>query len=428
MNNMGRTNTKKIVKILASTMFIVGCSKKSEEVQPSAAAAKGLYVASGQCYSGSGITTYGVAQASAVITRWNISTGASEGIYSDLRTGANVFPGTLPQAMIDRDDHILLLTENATISGDRTIVKIDKSDPTTYTKYASDATAFTMTATHITRAMSLDADGTMHFSKSLMTERLSSLGVRLTKAGANPWVNPLAATGNCFGAAAAQIQDIAHMAPYTNTNQGKLIYIHAGATAATNIIGVVQRTGMTSATAGDCAGATAGGASTVIHTNATGLSGPVSFVATGASLTSMVYIPTPTPALTTGVLLVSYSSSVNTAFDNTTNFNYGIVKWNITETSDTAVTVNSPVIIYRDQSVVWAPSAMAYDADTSSLYVAVGGSPGLMNQTTQNYGYNIEKFTVDLSTPSLTRVHTGYRPFIEGNETTKCISDMIIGY
>ncbi len=218
------------------------------------------------------------------------------------------------------------------------------------------------------------------------------------------------------------------MTPFTGMNQGKLIYIHSGNTAATNRIGIVQRTGLTSTTVADCAGANpAGGLAAVAHANATGLTGPITFAATGASPTSMVYIPTPAPALTAGKLIVAYSGSTNTAFDNLTNFNYGIVMWDITESSDTVATLTNPIILWRDESILWAASAMAYDSSTRSLYVAVGGAPGAVDQTLSNYGYNIEKFTLDMTTPALTRVATNNKPFIIGSGYTKCISHMVIG-
>ena len=280
-----------------------------------------------------------------------------------------------------------MLVENSASVGDRKIFRIDKSNPGTYITYANDTSALTPTVTHITRSMAMDADGTITFSKSLFGERLNSIGARIVKGGANPYINSAAATGNCFTAAATQIQQVALMTPFTNMNQGKLIYIHSGNSLVTNRIGIVQRTGLTSATATDCAGASpAGGASTAAHTNAPNLAGSVTASATGASLTSMVYIPTPAPAVTAGKLLVSYSSSTNLLFDNTTNFNIGIVMYDITETSDTVATVTNPVILWRDESIVWAPSAMAYDATTGSLYVAVGASPGAVDLTTQNFG------------------------------------------
>jgi hypothetical protein len=421
---MGRTFVKTLATLTVITVAF-GCSKKADST--SVATPKTLYVASGACYSGSGITTYTGPQSSRAVTKWSTETAINTGIFTDLNVGNNVSVNTVPQALIDKGDHVLLLTENATNFSDRKIFKINKANPGTYVVYANDPTAFTVTPTHITRSMAQDVDGTMIFSKSLFAERLNTLGVRIAKGGANPWVNAAAATGNCFTAAAAQIQQVALMTPFTNMNQGKLLFIHTGATAVTNRIGIVQRTGLTSGTAGDCAGSSpAGGASTVVHANAPNLTGPVAMPATGDSLTSMVYIPTPAPALTSGKLLVTYSGSVATAFDNNTTFNYGIVMWDITETSDTVATVANPVIIYRDESVLWAPSAMAYDASTSSLYVAVGGSPGSVNQTTQAFGYNIEKFTLDLATPSMTRVSPNNQPFITGNAYTKCISHMML--
>ncbi len=421
---MGRTFAKTLATLTVVTVAF-GCSKKADSL--SVATQKTLYVASGACYSGSGIITYTGPQSSRAVTKWSTETGINTGIFTDLNVGNNVSVDTVPQSLIDKGDHILLLTENATNFSDRKIFKVNKANPSTYVVYANDPTAFTVAPTHVTRSMAQDVDGTMIFSKSLFAERLNTLGVRIAKGGANAWISPTAATGNCFAAVGAQIQNVTVMAPFTNMNQGKVLYIHAGNTAAANRIGAVQRTGLTAGTAADCAGSNpAGGASAVAHVNAANLTGPVIFPATGASLTSMVYIPTPAPASTTGKLLVSYSGSTNTAFDNNTTFSYGIVMWDITETSDTVVTVTNPVILWRDESVVWAPSAMAYDATTSSLYVAVGGSPGLVNQTAQAFGYNIEKFTLDIATPLLTRVSPSNQPFITGNAYTKCISHMIM--
>ncbi len=423
---MGRNSKIKIITFSAFLATVMGCSKAAEN--PSVAAPpKTLYVASGLCYSGSGITTYSQTTASRAVTKWNTQSGLFSSVFTDLNVGSNVSVNTVPQFMVDKGDHVLLLTENATTVGDRKIFKIMKNSPGTYITYANDPTAFTLTPAHITRSFAQDADGSILFSKSVAAERINSLGVRIAKGGANAWVNPAAATGNCFTAAATLIPNIALMTPFTNTSQGKMIYLHAGATAVLNRIGIVQRSGLTSATAADCVTASpAGGLSTVAHTNAPDQTGPVTFLGTGDSLTSMVFIPTPAPAVTTGKLLVSYSASVNTAFDNATNFNYGVVVWDITETSDTAATITNPVILYRNELVLWAPSAMAYDATTSSLYVAVGGSPSLVNQTTQNFGYNIEKFTLDLATPKMTRVSTNNQPFIVGNAYTKCISHMMI--
>ncbi len=420
---MGR-NSLKLVTAAAVLSMIMGCSKAAENAS---VVKRNIYVASGLCYSGSGITTYSATTASRAVTKWGTSDGVFSGVFTDLNIGSNVSVNTVPQHLIDKGDSILMLTENAVTTGDRKIFKINKNNPGTYITFANDPSAFTVGATNITRSFAEDFDGNFLFSKSVATEKINSLGVRIAKGGTNPWVNPAATTGNCFTAAATLIPDIAMMTPFTNTSQGKMIYLHAGATAVLNRIGITQRTGLTSGTATDCAGSNpAGGVSTVAHLNAPNLVGPVIFSATGPSLTSMVYIITPAPAVTAGKLIVSYSGSVATAFDNQTNLNYAVVMWDVNESSDTAATVTNPVILYRNENVLWAPSAMAYDPAEGTLYVAVGGSPSQINQTTQNYGYNIEKFTLDMNTPLMTRVSANNQPFIIGNAYTKCISHMII--
>lgn len=425
---MGRTLTKKIgLTLTGLSLIMVGCAKTAEE-ETSVTAPRKLYVSAGLCGSGAGITTYTAATASRAVTKWNAADGSFDEVFTDLNVASSVSVGAVPQDIIDKGDHVLMLTENATATGDRKIWKIYKDNPGTYISYANDPTAFS----GITRSMSQGTDGSIMFSKTTAAERVNSIGARIVKGGANPWINSTGVAGNCFTAAATLIPRVEMMAPFTGTTQGKTLYIHSGNTAALNRIGAIQRTGMTTATAADCAGSSpAGGASAVAHTNGGTLIGPVSFVATGASLTDFVYIPTPAPATTTGKMLVTYSASVATSFDNATNFNYGVVMWDVTEAADTtaatAVTFTNPVIIWRDDSVVFAPSAITYDSTDNSVYVAVGADIGVVNQTTRNYGYNIEKFTLDMSTPSLTRISTNNKPFIVGNAYTKCISDISIG-
>ncbi len=427
---MGRNLTQKMVitTMTGMALILTGCPKKATDA--SVATPLTLYVSSGQCYSGSGITTYLPATASRAVTKWSTTNGASQGIFTDLNVASSVSVGAVPQALIDKGDYVLMLTENATTTGDRKIWKINKNDPNTYISYANDPLAFTAT---VMRSMTQDVDGSIIFSKTTAAERMNSIGARIVKGGVNPWINSTGIAGNCFTAAATLIPKVQSMAPFTGTSLGKTLYIHAGTTLATNRIGAIQRTGMTTATAADCAGSNgAAGVSATPHINGGTLTGPVGFLAVnGASITNFVYIPTPAPATTTGKMLVTYSAAVATAFDNNTNFNYGIVMWDVTENTDlvaaTSVTFANPTIIWRDETIVWAPSAITYDATDNSVYVAVGGDIGAVNQTTKNYGYNIEKFTLDLATPKLTRVAPSNQPFIKGNAYTKCISDLTLG-
>jgi hypothetical protein len=425
---MWRTLTKNIgVTLTGLSLMIVGCAKKVGD-ETSIATPKKLYISSGLCYSGDGITTYTAATASRSVTKWSAGDGSFDEVFTDLNVASSVSVGSVPQDLIDKGAYVLMLTENATAVGDRKIWKIYKDNPGTYISYANDPTAFSS----ITRSMSQGTDGSIIFSKTTAAEKINSIGARINKGGSFPWVNSAGVAGDCFTAPATLIPKVEVMTPFTGTTQGKTIYIHAGATAALNRLGAIQRTGMTTATAADCAGSNpAGGASSVVHANAGALLGPVTFLGTGASLTSFVYIPTPAPATTTGKLLVTYSASVAAALDNNTNFNHGIVMWDVTETADTtaatSVTFTNPLIIWRDESIVFSPSAIAYDSTDNSIYVASGGDIGAADQTAKNYGYNIEKFTFDLSTPKLTRVSKNNKPFIIGNAYTKCISDISVG-
>jgi hypothetical protein len=423
-----KNNLKFLAALGVLTLGAFSCQKKADDV----VAPKKLYVASGQCYSGSGITTYTAATgASRVVTTWDADTGASNGVFTDLNYATNISTGTVPQKLIDNGDSVLMLTENGTTFGDRKVWKVLKSNPNAqYGVFVNEPNAFASGAANITRSFGVDVDGTVLMSRSVAIEKLTSVGARIVKGANNPWINPAIATGTCFTAAATQIQAMQLMSPFSPANQGKVVYIHSGTTAATNRIGIVQRTGLVSGDGTACAGSNpVGGLSTVPHQNAPNLpAGGTAFVAPGPSVTSMVYIPTPAPATTTAKLITSYSAALNTQNSNSTvlGLNFAIVMWDITETSDTAATVANPVILYKDESIIWGISAMAYNSSDGSLFVAVGGAPSNMDQTANVYGYNIEKFALNINTPSLTRVSPNNQPFITGNTNTKCISDMML--
>jgi hypothetical protein len=130
-------------------------------------------------------------------------------------------------------------------------------------------------------------------------------------------------------------------------------------------------------------------------------------------------------------LIVSYANS-QTSNNNAGvyNLNHGIVAWDVSETSASAATLTNPVVIYDNTTHIFGISAMAYDSETKSLYVATAGDPGAINQTTNGYGYNVQKFTLDLSKttgPELSLVMPNNLPFIRGGANTKCISAMALG-
>ncbi len=206
---MGRTMTKKLsITLTGLSLILTACPKAADE-ETSTATPKKLYISSGACYSGSGITGYSATTASRTVTKWNTTNGSFDEVFTDLNVASSVSVGAVPQALIDKGDHVLMLTDNSVAigAGDRKIWKIFKNDPGTYISYANDPTAFTAAATHITRSMSEDTDGSIIFSKSLMAEKVNSIGARIAKAG-NPWINPLATTGACFNGAGALIRKV----------------------------------------------------------------------------------------------------------------------------------------------------------------------------------------------------------------------------
>lgn len=409
-----------LFKLICIGLAFLSCAKKEDESLSNSllAGTKVLYFASGQCNSGTGITTFSSTTASKMVSRVNLTTADVSQVldFSAQYQGGFFAPETTPQSLVDSGSSLFLLTENSVNMGERKILTIPKSSPYNTSVYSNDALALTQVAAHITRTLSKDVDGALLFSKSVAIEKIGTSSLRIPM-GTNPWVSSPAgscATSNTY-ISSAQV-----MPPYTGTSTGKIIFAHQGNSAALNRLAIISNDGY--ATAGNCLNGYQ--ISTTTHTNAPGITGSLTFAAAGVSPTSMVYVPTPT-GTSTGKLIVSYSASVNTELTNATNLNYAIVMWTVNETSSSVATLTSPVVLYRDSSVIFGASAMAYEPESSTLYVAAASQSGTANLTTAGYGYKIEKFALDLNTPSLTRV--GTTPFVNRSSATKCISSMIIG-
>ena len=426
---MGRKLMYKIAFFIATMALIISCSKTTTTTD-TVAAGKNLYFATGQCNSGSGITTLSTTMSSRMIAKVNISSKVTSVVF-DLAgeyQGGFFAPETGAQSIVDNGSSLLLLTENATNMGDRKIFSVPKSTPFNTLIYASDVLALTQTASNITRAMTKDLDGTLLFSKTVSIEKIGTNTLRIPS-GANSYVsNPVGTGAGAFicGTSTTFMSNIVSMPPYTGSSSGKIIYSHQGATTATNRIGIINKDGYS--VIGDCyAGVQI---STLALTNDTTLTGFVAFDATGsANPTSMVYIPdSVTP--TQGKLLVSYSASLAANLNNNTTFNYGIVMYNVTETSATAATISGGTVLFRDASIGFGISAMTYDSANQTLYVATASQTGVADQTIAAYGYKIEKFTLDLTAtlvPKLTLVRVNNKPFLDRNSFTKCITSMVVG-
>lgn len=417
---MGKTNffrKRVLISQALSLLFLFSsCVKKDDE---SSLSQKVLYIASGQCNSGQGITTYSTVTSSRVISKVDLSTGAFSA-FMDLSSsyvGGDFAPQTAAAALVDSGDYVYALLENPTITSERKILRIPKSSPYNATSYSNDPLAFTSTATNITRDLVVDTDGTMLFSKSVAIEKIGTNVLRVPM-GANPWVN---APGSTCATSNRLITTLKLMPTYTGATAGKIIYAHQGASAALNRLGIISSNGY--ATTADCLGGVQ--ISSTAHTNATGVTGPLTFGTGGVSPTAMVYIPN--SGSSGGKLVVSYSASVATDVNNNTNLVFAIVMWTVSETGLSTASLSSPVVLYNDWTNIYGVSAMAYDSETGYLYVATPSQPGIANVTTAGYGYKIEKFVLDLTTPSLTLIRPNNKPFLDRNSSTKCISGMAIG-
>lgn len=423
---MERNNAYRLLSLALLTAVSVSCQKASDETPvaaPSVVATvpKQVYVSSGICNSGSGVTTYVVASASKMITKWNADTGVYNGLFLDFNSGSFI-TGSAPQNIIDDGANMFVLVENG-VAANKAIIKVPKSDPNNYSTYYANAT----TLSAVLRGFAKDTDGSLILGKTSAIEKITPAQGRAT-IGANPWIN--APLGNCATSTTA-MSAVAIMNPLTSAGytSGKVIFAHGGGAAATNRIAIVRDSGFVGAT--DCLA----GAQTNIVGHIMASNRPtktMAFNAVGPTPTSIVYIPMPTPTATaTGRILVTYSNNqTSNSAAGTYNLNHGIVAWDVLEDNLGAVTLsNAPVVLWDDMSVVYGASAITYDSASSSVYVGVGGEPGVAAATyaTNVVGYNVEKFTYSLSANTLTRVTISNRPFIHGDATTKCISGIAIG-
>lgn len=441
---MGRN--LKLALTAATVVAFTGCQQPSDD--EASIAPKNLYISSGLCTSGPGVTTYTAATASRAITKWS-TTQASTQVSTVIDwNAASGFANSLPQQVIldNINNKLLILAENATTMTERKIYSVNKDDTAIYnTVVPNTASAPAAAATNIVRNILIDQDGYMTVNRTVAIEKFSPIGAVIpAPTDATAYINPAAATAPCTQAAISSIgtvtpagtyngiSAIASLAPAFGRATGKTLFATMGSAAANNRLSAASFAGLTSTTVAHCNGGVA--ITSVVHNLATNLCPDggctATFDANGVSPTAMIFVQTPAPASTVGKLIVTYAPSNNAAgtANNTVNLNHGIVMWDVSEDTDTAVTFNNPIVLYNNDQVIVGPSALAYDATTSSLYVAVGPAVRNLNQAAGNQGYNVEKFTLNVNAATVERVHDGtFKPFITGNSSTKCISSMTIG-
>jgi hypothetical protein len=420
---MGR-NSSKITAVMAGVAFaLTGCTNNSAD-EASTALTKKLYIASGQCNSGPGVTSFGTQNSSRRVSKLNLATKELS-VLLDLTepyVGGTFGIDTGAQALVNDGSNILMLTENAVAMSDRKIYSIPKASPFNTEIYSQDPLALTQTNTHITRALVKDVDGALLFSKSLGIEKIGINTLRIPQ-GANSWVN--APAGTC-AASATFMSAMSVLPPFTGSSSGKIVFAHAGATAASNRLGIINADGYS--VAANCLNGYQ--ISSTLHTYAANVTGPaIAFsAAAGSAPTAAVFIKTADAPGVIGKLVVAYSAAVNTETSNNTNLNYALVAWDVTETSATVASLSAPVVLSRQLDAVFGISALAYDETSKVLYVATASQTGVMNQTTAGYGYKIEKFLYDpLTANEATLVRENNQPFMERTSGTKCITSMVLG-
>lgn len=357
------------LKFTALIMMIVtlslSCAKKPEEETTSD---KSLYVASGTCLSGTGNT---VPTASNIVYKVNLSNGTTGEIVADYNAvGNGVQSGDTPVGLSDIDDNgFYIMLENTNGSG-RRLEKVAKTTDHSRNTFLN----YNYTST-VGRTFARASDGSLIIAKTSMIEKYSNTGARQTATG-NSWLNTALAaftSSSCAGSPYA-------ISSVVVSPTGRPIYTNYSATAK---ISSFKATGF--AATSDCTSSLATSLST-------------------AWPTSSVYLPAHNQ------ILVTYAG-VNTAANN-----YVAVY----DYNDSTGVISNEGVAFKDPTILYGPSAITYDADTETVYVSTSNS-----NTTPITNYNIEKFTYDYSTRTLTRV--GSAPFATGWAGSKCISAMFVG-
>lgn len=405
------------ILLFLNIVLMTSCSKKEEESSTVKGASK-IYVTTGSCNSGVGITTY-TTTATRTLEEYNIETASHVATLLDYNSPGTFVTATHPRSVVDNGSSLFVLNENATTTAERKVILVPKSSPLSFASHYANPTVLNGAVTRLFK----DDDGSLLISKSTAIEKINAIPVRLP-AGTNPWVSTPG--GDC-ATSTTSISAVLALPKYSGASAGKVVYLHQGASAALNRIGMISHSGYFSAS--DCLSGVE--ISSVTHTKAENLTQEtVSFHPNGTSPTSMVFIPFAN-GTKIGKILVSYSNGqTSNNLTGTYTLNHGLVMWDVDETGADAATLSNPVVVFDDNTIVFGVSAMAYDPLTGYLYVATAGEPGVVNQTTNAYGYNIEKFSVAIDSngsPTVTRVSNAGKPFIKGGAHTKCISGLSLG-
>jgi hypothetical protein len=402
---MGRKTLTKITA-LTTLSILIGCSKAAEST--SVATEKYLYIATGLCNSGQGFTAPTVANVGKTLSRLNLTSNNYEVVkdYADLSEEVS---GTYVNGMVDGGDgYIYAAIENATATGSRRVDKIKKQAYGTATPWYRNSTVLSSTPKGIAKA----ADGGILLGLTTLVERFDSTPTRKMATAAQSWGQTFAgtcATNNTL------ITDLIALPAMTGASYGKFLYAHQA--VGQQDIGIYSMNGNTAAA--DCLANQAG--ASALTNAATANLGWNSTLSANASPTSVVYIATPTGS-TTGKLLVSYSTNAVNSIA-ASGLNNALVMYDINEPTTTTATISNGQVLYHDAQYFYGVSSMAYDASSGILYVASSNS-----LATAPVGYNIEKFSIDLTTPGATRLtNPDLSSYQSSNSFNNCVTGMFVG-
>ena len=368
--------------IFLGFICLCSCAEEEEElIKKSTETPRYLYVSSGACYSGNGITTFTNLTSSNQFYRLNLASGQKDTFIADFFSSPSS-PGDSPISIAEYDSNrFAVLIENTTTATLRRIELIDKKQFGGRVTYSNNTTALSAQV----RKMRKLSDGYMLISKSTAVEKITAGSGRLT-IGANPWISLATPTSACT-TSTTLISSILQLP------SGLLAFAHAGTGNAR--IGIVSALGYS--IAGDCkAGQTAPNAN--------------------AFPTSMVYDKK------NQYLIVSYGGS-STGADLNSIYAYSI--------DETTGAISSPQKIYDSNQfgstynfLLFGISAMAYDAEKQQLYVAT-----TISNATTAVNYRIEKLSYDpakIGVSNSNVLSKSNTVFYDYGHDTKCISDLTI--
>lgn len=380
-----------LLGLMISAAILNACDKKKADgsTDGSSGGSSGpgryLYVASGLCQGGNGVTTFTAATASNQVFRIDMSTGQRDITMADY-WGAGASPGVdTPVGITDWDStRVAVLVLNGASGRVELVPKVQAATRQAFNLSPSNATVLASAPRQIYKT----SDGGLLILRSGGIEKVNASGGRI---GA-PYVS------NNLGATCGTANTIYSAAALSNTSR-----------IVTTVSMITPNTRSASVPA-------------------TGASGSCS-----GAMTSPVTTTWPTAVVYDAVnlkMIIAYAGN-GTA----TNVN-AIASYDFNETSGA---LTNQQIIY-DSSVypatypylLYSISAMALDPVTNSLYIAtVNGNTANVPSTSNNYV--IEKFTYDASkigtanSSVLTRVSVASLPFYNYGNDTKCISQMMVG-